>query len=191
MALKRAVLVVVEEMSCLSTFSTDTTSQLDVFGHDGDTLGVDGAQVGVFEKSDQVSLASLLEGHDSRALEPQVGLEILGDFTDETLEWEFPDEELGALLVPTDFSESYCSGPVPVGFLYSSGGWCTLTSGFGSQLFTWSLSSSGFTGSLLCTSHLSCFPVEVQRQNEESEDRAIFVLPATLQTMAAIGCGNM
>lgn len=65
-ALKRAVLgVVLSKYNCLGTFSTDTTSQLDVFGHDGDTLGVDGAQVGVLEESDQVSFASLLESHDS------------------------------------------------------------------------------------------------------------------------------
>ena len=40
----------------LSTLSADTAGELDVLGHDGDTLGVDGAQVGVFEETDQVSL---------------------------------------------------------------------------------------------------------------------------------------
>ena len=33
----------------LGTLSADTAGQLDVLGHDGDTLGVDGAQVGVLE----------------------------------------------------------------------------------------------------------------------------------------------
>ena len=33
----------------LGAFTTDTACQLDVFWHDGNTLGVDGAQVGVFE----------------------------------------------------------------------------------------------------------------------------------------------
>lgn len=163
-ALKRAVW----ESCCvqvyfLSTLSADTASQLDILGHDGDTLGVDGAQVGVLEKSNQVSFASLLQSHNSWALEPQVGLEILGDFTDETLEGEFPDEEFSALLVPTDFSESYCSWPVPVRFLNTSGSWGTLTSGLGGQLFTWGLASSGFTGGLLCTCHCRSVPVEVQR----------------------------
>ena len=45
----------------LSTLPTDTTGQLDVFGHDGDTLGVDGAQVGVLKQTNQVSLAGLLQ----------------------------------------------------------------------------------------------------------------------------------
>ena len=44
----------------LSTLSTDTAGELDVLGHDGDTLGVDGAQVGVLEQPDEVSLAGLL-----------------------------------------------------------------------------------------------------------------------------------
>jgi hypothetical protein len=34
---------------------------LNVLGHDGHTLGVDGAQVGVLEEADQVSLAGLLK----------------------------------------------------------------------------------------------------------------------------------
>ena len=78
----------------LSTFATNTTNKLDVFGHDGDSLGVDGTQVGVFEKTHQVSLASLLQSHDGRALETQVGLEILGDFSDQTLEWQLADQKL-------------------------------------------------------------------------------------------------
>ena len=40
----------------LSTLSTDAAGELDVLGHDGDTLGVDGAQVGVLEETDEVSL---------------------------------------------------------------------------------------------------------------------------------------
>ena len=47
----------------LSTLATDSTGQLDVLGHDGDALGVDGAKVGILEKTDEVSLGSLLEGH--------------------------------------------------------------------------------------------------------------------------------
>ena len=33
----------------LRTFSSDSSGQLDIFGHDGDSPGVDGTQVGVFE----------------------------------------------------------------------------------------------------------------------------------------------
>ena len=51
-------------MKNLSSLSTDTAGQLDVLGHDGDTLGVDGAQVGVLEQTDQVGLAGLLKMND-------------------------------------------------------------------------------------------------------------------------------
>lgn len=52
----------------------DSPAQLDVFGHDGDPVGVDGAQVG-----DQVNLAGLLQSHEGGALEAQVGPEVLSN----------------------------------------------------------------------------------------------------------------
>jgi hypothetical protein len=36
-----------------------------------------------------------LQGHNSRALETQVSLEVLGDLTDQTLERQFADLQLG------------------------------------------------------------------------------------------------
>ena len=144
----------VEKRNFLSPLATDTTGKLDVLGHDGHTLGVDGTQVGVLKETNQVSLRSLLQGHDGGALESQISLEVLGNLTDQTLEWQLADEELCALLVSTDFTQSYSSRPVTMGLLHSSGSWGTLTSCLGGQLFPWSLASSGFTGSLLSTSHL-------------------------------------
>ena len=91
---------VAPEWSFLCTLATDPPGQLDVLGHDGDALGVDGAQVGVLEQAHQVGLAGLLQGHHGGALEPQVGLEVLGDFTDQTLEWKLADKELSGFLVP-------------------------------------------------------------------------------------------
>ena len=86
--------------------ATQATGQLDVLGLDGDTLGVDGAQVGVLEEGDEVSLDRLLESANGGALEAEVRLEVLGDFTDQTLEGQLADEELGRLLVATDLTES-------------------------------------------------------------------------------------
>jgi histone H3 len=67
---------------------------------------VDGAQVGVLEEGDEVSLDGLLESADGRRLEAEVRLEVLGDLTNQTLEGELADEQLGGLLVATDFTES-------------------------------------------------------------------------------------
>ncbi len=49
-----------------------TTDQ--ILGLDGHTLSVDGSQVGVLEEGDEVSLGSLLEGHDGGGLEAEIGL---------------------------------------------------------------------------------------------------------------------
>ena len=73
---------------------------------DGDTLGVDGAQVGILKEGDEVSLDGLLESTNGGRLEAEVGLEILSDFTDKTLEGQLADQQLGRLLVATDFTES-------------------------------------------------------------------------------------
>lgn len=140
-------------MPSLSTLTANTAGELDVLGHDRDTLGVDGAQVGVLEQTDEISLAGLLQGHDGRALEAQIGLEVLSDFTDETLEGQLADEQLGALLVTTDLSQSYGAWPVTMWLLHSTGRWGTLTSCLGGQLLTWSLSTGRFTSCLLGTSH--------------------------------------
>jgi hypothetical protein len=59
---------------------------LDVLGLDGDTLGVDGAQVGVLKERDKVGLNGLLESTDSGGLEAQVGFEVLGNLTNQSLE---------------------------------------------------------------------------------------------------------
>lgn len=86
------------------SFSSDSSGQLHVLGHDGDSLGVDGAEVGVLEESDHVGLGGFLEGKDGGGLEPQVVLELRGDLSHESLEGQLPDEELSALLESSDFS---------------------------------------------------------------------------------------
>jgi hypothetical protein len=58
----------------LSALASDAAGQLNVLGHDGHALGVDGAQVGVLEQTDQVGLGGLLQGQQGRALEAQVAL---------------------------------------------------------------------------------------------------------------------
>ena len=126
---------------------------MDVLGHDGDTLGMDSAQVGVFEETDEVSLRSLLEGHDGRGLETQVSLEVLGDLTDQTLEGQLADQKFGGLLVTTDLTKSHGTGTITMGLLDSTGGGGALTGSLGGQLLTRGLSSGRFTGSLLGTSH--------------------------------------
>ena len=141
----------------LSTFTSDSPGQLDILWHDGDTLGVDSAQVGVLEETDEVGLRSLLQGEDGGGLESQVRLEVLGDLSDESLERQLPDEELGRLLVPSDLTESDGSWSVSVRLLDASDGWGGLSGGLGRELLPWGLASGGLTGGLLGTGHVSFF----------------------------------
>ena len=114
---------------------------------------MDGAEISILEKANEVSLRGLLEGHDSRGLEPEVSLEVLGDFTDQALEGELADEKLCALLVTADLTESHGTGPVPVGLLDASCGRGGLASCLGGELLAWGLASGGLAGGLLSTSH--------------------------------------
>jgi hypothetical protein len=58
------IMVVVTEYFCstgfLGSLASDPSGELDILWHDGHTLGVNSAQVGVLEKADQVGFASLL-----------------------------------------------------------------------------------------------------------------------------------
>jgi hypothetical protein len=82
---------------------------------------VDGAEVGVLEQGDEVSLNGLLKSADGRGLEAEIRLEVLGNLTDKTLERQLADEELSRLLVATDLTEGDGSGLVAVGLLDTAG----------------------------------------------------------------------
>jgi hypothetical protein len=111
----------VVEARRLRTLTAETAGELDVLALDGDTLGVDGAKVGVLEEGDEVGLNGLLERTDGGALEAEVGLEVLSDLTNKTLEGQLADEKLSRLLVATDLTESDGSGLVAVGLLDTAG----------------------------------------------------------------------
>jgi len=127
----------------LRALTAETAGKLDVLALDGDTLGVDGAKVGVLEKGDEVSLNGLLESADGRALETEIGLEVLSDLTNKTLERQLADQELSRLLVATDLTESDGTRLVTVRLLDTTGRWCGLASGLGGELLTWGLATSG------------------------------------------------
>jgi len=143
----------VTQPQLLGALSSDSTGELDVLRHDRHPLGVNRAQVGVLEKTHQVRLGRFLEGADSRRLEPQISLEVLRDFSDQTLERQFADQQLGRFLIPTNFPERDGSGSIAMRLLNASGRRCALPGGFGRQLLPRGLASRRLTGRLLSTSH--------------------------------------
>ncbi|CAG5911813.1 unnamed protein product, partial [Menidia menidia] len=90
-------------LAILGPLSPYPTSQLDVFGHDGDTFSVDGTEVGVLKQTHQSANGSTLE--------TEISLEVLGYFPHQTLEWKLADEQLCGLLVTTDLPQSHSSWP--------------------------------------------------------------------------------
>uniref|UniRef100_A0A673G950 Core Histone H2A/H2B/H3 domain-containing protein n=1 Tax=Sinocyclocheilus rhinocerous TaxID=307959 RepID=A0A673G950_9TELE len=89
----------------------------------------------------------------SEALEAQVRLEILSDFSHQTLERQFADQQLGGLLIAADLSESHGPGPVTMGLLDAAGGWGALPGGFSSELLSRGFAAGGFTSGLLGSCH--------------------------------------
>ena len=118
----------------LCALATDATGQLDVLGLDGDTLGVDGREVGVLEETNEVSLRGLLEGSNGGRLEAEVSLEVLGNLSDKALEGELADEKLSGLLVTTDLTESHGAGAVAMGLLDASRRGGALAGSLGGEL---------------------------------------------------------
>ena len=139
--------------SHLSSFTSDSSSQLDVFWHDGDSLGVDSAKVGVLKESNQVGFTSFLQSHDGAALESKIGFEILSNFSDQSLEWKLSDEQFGGFLVSSDFSESDGSWSESVWLFDTAGGWSGFSGSFGGELLSWGFTSSGFSSGLFSSSH--------------------------------------
>ena len=138
----------------LRPLTTDATSQLHVLGHDGHPAGMDGAEVGVLEESDHVSLSGLLESEDGGALEAEVLLELSSDLTDESLEGELADEELSALLEAADLTESDSAGTEAVGLLDTTGaGGGLLLSLLGGDVLAGSFSTGVLASSVLGTGH--------------------------------------
>ena len=140
--------------------STDSAGELHVLWHDGNSLGVDGAEVGVLEESNHVGLRCLLEGEDGAGLEAEFASVLRGDLTDESLEGEFSDEELGALLESSDLTESNGSWSESVGLLDATGGGGLLGSSLVGDVLSWVLGSGMLASSLLGAGHFDskfCF----------------------------------
>ena len=114
---------------------------------------MDGAEVGVLEETNEVSLRSFLESHDGGRLESKVVVEVTGDLSDESLEWELPEEEISGLLVSSDFSEGDGSWSESVWFFDTTSGWGSFSSSFSSKSFLWSFSGGGFSSGLFSSGH--------------------------------------
>ena len=137
----------------LVALTTDAAGQLHVLGHDGDTTSVHGAEVGVLEEADQVSLRGLLQSHDGGGLEAEIGLVVLSDLADQTLERSLLEEKVGGLLVAADLTKSHGARAVAAGLLLALASRGGLAGSLGGQLLARGLATGGLAGGLLGAGH--------------------------------------
>ena len=137
----------------LRSLASQSSGQLDVLLLDGDSLGVDGTQVGVLKQGDQVGLNGLLQSTNGRGLESQVGLEILGNLSHQSLERQLSDQELSRLLESSDLSQGNGTWLISVRLLDTASGWGGLSGSLRGQLLSWGLATGGLSSCLFGSSH--------------------------------------
>ena len=76
------------------TITSNSFGQLKILWHDSNSLGVNGAKIGIFEERNKVGFCCFLKGQDSLTLESNFLLELNSDFTDKSLERQFADEKI-------------------------------------------------------------------------------------------------
>jgi hypothetical protein len=149
----RRSIIVDEVRESLRALATETASKLDVLGLNGNTLGMNSTKVGVLEEGDQVSLDGLLKSTDGRRLETKIGLEVLGDLTNQPLEGKLANQKLGGLLVATNLTKSDGTRLIPMRLLDTTSRGGRLASNLMGELLARSLSSSGLASGLFSASH--------------------------------------
>ena len=92
-------------------------------------------QIGIFKKANQIGLTSLLQSTKICTLEAQICIEVLSNFSHQTLKRELADQKFSGLLIASDFTECHSTRPVTMRFLHPSRRGRTLASGFCSSCF--------------------------------------------------------
>lgn len=78
---------------------------------------MDCTEISVLEQSDKVCLRCLLKSKHGGALETEIRLEVLCNFSNESLKRKLADEELCGFLEPADFSKGDGTGAISVRLL--------------------------------------------------------------------------
>jgi hypothetical protein len=133
--------------------SADFAGKLNVLGHDGATLGVDGTQVYILEEINKVCLGCLLKSTEDRSLPKCIRLEFLSDLTNQTGEGELAKQQIGVFLIMTDLAKGDGARTVAAGLPRASCGGRVFASILGGPRLAWLLSSSAPASGLPCTGH--------------------------------------
>jgi hypothetical protein len=86
-------------------------------------------------------------------LETKVGLVVLGNFSDESLEGQLSNQEFSALLVASNFSESNSSRSESMGFLHASSRDGRLSGSLAGDVLAGGFASGGLSSGLFRSGH--------------------------------------
>ena len=157
----------------LGAFAADASCELEIFWHDCDSFGVDGAEVGILIQRDEVRFGGFLQRDERTTLEAQVVLKVLRDLAHQPLERQLSDQQLRRLLELADVAQRHRSRsntkttqkgvrnqkngemslPVAVWFLDAAGGWGGFAGSLLCELLSRSLAANRLTRGLLRSGH--------------------------------------
>ena len=113
---------------------------------DGDSFGVNGTPVGIFEESHKKALRSFLKSTDGGRLEANIRLEFLSNLTHKSSKWKLSDEQLGRLLILAYLPKSDGAWAIALRLLDAAGDWSLLDGGHGAQLLAMYMLAGGLLG---------------------------------------------
>ena len=88
----------------VESLSSDSSGEVHILLHDGNSGSVNCAEVSIFEETSEVALSSFLKGDKSLGLEAELSIDTVADSTDESLEGSSQEHERSGLLVSLDLS---------------------------------------------------------------------------------------
>lgn len=128
--------------SLSESFTSNSSGKVEILSHNSNSSSVDGAEVGVFEQTNEVSFSGFLEGEDSLGLESDIVLHFHSNISDESLEGKLSDKQVSSLLVLSDFSQGDGTRSELMGLLDTSGDGSRLSGGLSSELLSGGLDTS-------------------------------------------------
>ncbi len=109
--LKTKCVFIPQKWAASRLFAPDAMHKLQIFGGNSHPFVVQAHKVCVLEQAHQIDLGSLMQSSQSIGSELQFHLDVIGDFTDESGEWQLWDQVVSPLLVVPDLIE--CDSPRP------------------------------------------------------------------------------
>lgn len=94
--------------------TSDSSGKCDIAREDSDALSVDGTQVGVFKKSNKERFCCFMKGPKGCRLKHQsFQMELLSDFTNQSLKPDLWNQQLCRFLQPSDLLQRKHARPIP------------------------------------------------------------------------------